>query len=825
MPKRGGNEKQSRIVEEWSDNSDDEEIAEDEAFDLDAERRYGSWFENRDKSNVESSSDERSDDASDDDEELASDDDSDEEGDGGDYMLTLLDKLDEVDDKKEKTISSQTGVSSHIKESEFSSSVLANANLTLDSLMEGLDDTKGFGTIQKQLKKVAQGSATPAPLARVISNRAQRQVHYKDQSQDVSQWLTAVQQNRQAETLDFRPKERLEMTQEIMVEKFVPMTDYEKQIHEALLKAGQQDEEDVIKSEEAALQDDLGSNEITLEEFKRRRGHLAKMRALLFYHEQKRHHIKKIKSKKYRRIRKKQRERAQTAELEAHTEENPDLARELEEKDEMERMKERMTLAHKNTSKWAKRVLKRGKNVDVDTRRALSAQVKRGDDLLKRMTSTKGDGSDDDSDEDLMATARKVLTATDVDGDAPLEKKGLFALSFMQKGVERQRQQAREEARQLLMELEEEARDDYDKVVSENVDVEESKQKPMKASVASKEEMKGVLGSSDLVAKSLQAGNFDSMLVSGNISIDMDNGETAAVFDSNNLKSFYSVYTAHFLPNADGTNFSSATNVFSKAKKEKTNSKKDANINSADKSDSNPWLARSEQSNKDSSKGMKASADGHANKKGLVDVVRAVDILKQGLTNERTTQSEKAPGASLQGKEIISLTQEELVRRAFASLSEKDADEEFDKEKEILAEREDPTRKRKKEKELDTVAGWGSWTGKGAAPPKPPRSLPKHLQPPVTKLTKRKRVDDTEPNVIISERRIKKTAAYMLSEVPYPFTSREEYERAMAGGVGKEWNVTSSFKDMTRPEVITRPGKIIQPLSKKVKQHRAAAKF
>jgi U3 small nucleolar RNA-associated protein 14 len=65
----------------------------------------------------------------------------------------------------------------------------------------------------------------------------------------------------------------------------------------------------------------------------------------------------------------------------------------------------------------------------------------------------------------------------------------------------------------------------------------------------------------------------------------------------------------------------------------------------------------------------------------------------------------------------------------------------------------------------------------------------------------------------------------MIAEVPYPFTSREEYERSMAGGVGREWNVTDSFKDMTRPEILTRAGKMIQPLSIKVKQKRPAAKF
>ena len=88
----------------------------------------------------------------------------------------------------------------------------------------------------------------------------------------------------------------------------------------------------------------------------------------------------------------------------------------------------------------------------------------------------------------------------------------------------------------------------------------------------------------------------------------------------------------------------------------------------------------------------------------------------------------------------------------------------------------------------------------------------------------RKRQDGSKPNVILCERRVKRMAdQFMVAQIPHPYTSREEYERAMAGGVGREWNVTSSFQDMTRPEVLTRVGKIIQPLSKKVK--RPAAKF
>lgn len=211
----------------------------------------------------------------------------------------------------------------------------------------------------------------------------------------------------------------------------------------------------------------------------------------------------------------------------------------------------------------------------------------------------------------------------------------------------------------------------------------------------------------------------------------------------------------------------------------------------------------------------------------MVDVSSAVELLDGD--NHRTKETdigdkeENDSDAAQSTKKIVSLTQEELVKRAFAT-SQEDAEEDFAKEKEAVAEREDPTRRRKEEK-AKASSGWGSWAGEGVPAPKLPRKFPKRLQPPEKKLAKRKRQDDKKPNVIINEKRMKKTANFQIGNIPHPYKSREEYERAMTGAVGKEWNVTNAVKDMTRPDVITRAGKIIQPLSKKVKQRRPAAKF
>ena len=402
-----------RLVEDGNVSSDeDEEISEDEAFNSDDERQFGSLFSkkksgsggSKKKSGMQLDSSDDDDSGSDDgyseseDDGIASDDD-DEEGDGGQYvrklptyqymfaveeyfdsmgfvcfewlqlfllltmsllitslyylqqMLDLLNNLDKGTPSKQKNeASSQLAQSSsRLAESEFSSTGVKNAGLTLDSLMGGIADTKGFGRVQKAFKDIASVptadgksddgkkvlETTKAPVAKIVSERASRKVHYEEASGDVKRGTGVVKQNREAETLDFRPKDKMNIDREDLVGKFEATTDFEKEVADALEKAGAESEKDIARRERAelmgedgadadinaddddamaALDDDLGGNRISLEEYKKRHGELAKMRALMFYEEQKRHHINKIKSKKYRKIRKKQRERRSEAE-------------------------------------------------------------------------------------------------------------------------------------------------------------------------------------------------------------------------------------------------------------------------------------------------------------------------------------------------------------------------------------------------------------------------------------------------------------------------------------------------------------------------------
>ena len=766
---KGNNLKEKKvphIVEHVSDSSD-EEIDEDEAFNSDDERKYGALFSAANKSNKKKAqmdsktssdadddasysvsegdeSDDDNDDNDDDDDDsstgLAGSDDDASDGDGGQYMLDLLNNMDKKSPKEEEQKKARedalamTQHSSLIQESEFSAAAVQSSQLTLDQLMNGITDTKGFGVVQKTMSQMVVSnnktnildddnkaiSVTKAPVSRVVSERASRKVHYEEQKDEVSRWTDVVKQNREAETLDFRSnnQKNSRVTRDTLVGKFEPTTDFEKELAQMLEKAG--DEKQMMEQEQNALiagatklndgedndEDDLGSGKISMEEYKKRMGELSKMRALLFYEEQKRHHINKIKSKKYRKIRKKKRDKEKEADFD---DDDPDAVRELEEKEEMERMKERMTLAHKNTSKWAKRVLRRGGKIDMDTRKALSAQIRIGDDLRKKMMGENSDDDEEYNNMDPIDQARALLLETEkdeTDSNKKTKKSSLLEMSFMQKGIESQRQRAKEEARELLAELEaNQEEDDHNDSDSSSEDVPTKKGRKK---VASNKETEKIITEGSLVAKGLQFGNSTSITVSGSIDLDAnDNNKNGSMKVSSStddtivgeLKSTKNKKknTPGLLPK--GETKVTKTTSSQLAVNHKTSSSSRNNTNT---STSNPWLVQDDDDDEEqtipttSNKKNNTSNSSSSKKKKkttIVDISGAANIIvsnsDDSLSEENKTILNNDAADSKHtdvdsNSKLVTLSQEELVRRAFAAPSEKELDEEFEKEKVCL---------------------------------------------------------------------------------------------------------------------------------------------
>lgn len=169
---------------------------------------------------------------------------------------------------------------------------------------------------------------------------------------------------------------------------------------------------------------------------------------------------------------------------------------------------------------------------------------------------------------------------------------------------------------------------------------------------------------------------------------------------------------------------------------------------------------------------------------------------KEGEEGEEGEESSKAP--------FIHRNQE-LVRKAFAG---DDVVGQFEEEKEERMQSED-------EKMVDmTLAGWGSWIGAGigrkAQERKQKRFLSKQEGVP-----RGKRQDAKLDKVIINEKRIKKNAKYLASQLPHPFETRQQYERSLRLPVGPEWTTKESFQAATKPRVLMKQG-IITPMLKPI---------
>lgn len=63
------------------------------------------------------------------------------------------------------------------------------------------------------------------------------------------------------------------------------------------------------------------------------------------------------------------------------------------------------------------------------------------------------------------------------------------------------------------------------------------------------------------------------------------------------------------------------------------------------------------------------------------------------------------------------------------------------------------------------------------------------------------RKDFTRSNVIITEKKDKKASAFLVKDLPYPYTSVEQYEASLRTPVGSEWNSRIGFQRETVPRI------------------------
>ncbi|KAF9121882.1 hypothetical protein BGW39_010190 [Mortierella sp. 14UC] len=737
--------------------------------------------------------------------------------------------------------------------------------LDMFDLVNSIQDEAGFSSLKKNVQALESGAGAKkgqpvetlaAPLPKIVQDRLNRQAAYDESKKEVSKWLPLVQQNRQAEHLAF-PMNAPAMhapSSASLASSFDVSTKMEREVESVLMEGGMQ-ERKLVEFEELAL------NKMTTEEVEKRRHDLRMMRELMFRDEIRAKRVSKIKSKLYRKIKKKERERNGLT-AEEMQELDPEAAHEERLLAEQKRAQERMTLKHKNTGKWAKDQLKHG-NFDPESRQAITEQIERGDRLRRKIQDVDSDeeqsgGDSDYSDledddvegakarafDELAQVEAQLAKAEDAAREAKVGK-GVFAMKFMQDAAKRSKLQAQiaaEEFRKEMME-EEEMRamssEDEWKTIQKNKKGGKSKEAEAGTVIGAGGRM--VFGtasdgpiesSSSQPAKAVKlnnAGQISKVALSGGHSTKVAGPVTVKIAGTSARKTTaqdndsddesanpWLKTDTHHQGKIARKNDKGTTKDSSKVDKlqAKIKKQKDAEAGSDDdvQIDTSSFLTLDKDSQKKrglhKDESITASAPAPTtskkNKKAAATAAESEDEAEGTVTvaGDGNDSDDSGPEpVMVHAKTTAALSQRELVARAFAN---DNVVSEFEKEKMETMEAEKP-------KDIDlTLPGWGSWAGKGQKKKK--NVVVKKAQPgDGVEVSKRK--DAKLAHVIINEKRDKKAAHYAVTKIPHPFKTWAQYEQSLRAPVGKEWNTNATFQKMTLPRVTTKLGKIIDPLT------------
>ncbi|OMO63866.1 Small-subunit processome, Utp14 [Corchorus capsularis] len=676
-----------------------------------------------------------------------------------------------------------------------------DGRITIQDLLDSIQEKPGYSKLRKRVQHMDRKSSTPiqAPLPKAERDKLERMAVYEHSKKDITKWEHLVKRNREAPTIFFGEDVDLGFsTVGAIASEFEPRTEFEKKIASLVY------DDKVMEAHKADGSKLLELNKISEEEYMKNRNHIAKMRSLLFHHELKRKRIKKIKSKTYHRLKNKDKLKAAPAEMLMDSE----AAKEQARKQEFKRAEERMTLKHKNKSKWARRILERGLNAqDEGTRAAMAEQLNQHALLTRKMNTLKDgsssssdsssdeddEGSDQDRASELLEKAKeKTLKILEEEEEVP--NSGVLALPFMVRGMKKRKELAMEEAKLALQEY---------------------------------EKLEGTAG-----AVNAEPANASGRRVFGMANKKAPESNNKTKTDNNNMK------IDNYYGNSDSEDDIEAKerpdfeggrrNDVEKAAypnsvcNEATGIRQDSVFKNFDDIVGDPGSKTTYEVSIFASDSWKKMKSGNAVEP---KVKKSQEIREAVVHNQDLEEGEEGSDSDSEGQMVDGIlssgpkdsyelpSQSELIRHAFAG---DDVEEEFEKDKQAILNEENP----EAEKPV-SLPGWGQWTHIQQKKGMPSWMLKEHedaKQKREEALKKRK--DAKLKHVIISEKLDKKTEKLQTKTLPYPFTSKEVFEQSMRMPIGSESNPETAFRALNRPEVVKKPGVIIKPIKfEEVHQH------
>jgi U3 small nucleolar RNA-associated protein 14 len=782
------------------------------------------------------------------DDEFGSDD---EELDDQDSALSLSDADDSTQDMA-KLSALQTLVSSldntdpsarvrrsHIKDAQEAATpseygINPRQKLTVADLLPTITDPR----LKKSLKlltedpKSRKGSdgipqKLDVPLAKRQQDRLNRAAAYEKSKETLSRWIETVKHNRRAEHLFFPlidpdaltakdTKRMLSNTQS------KPLTSLESTIQNILIDSGLAPVGGKTQEDQIQAFEELALNKIPIEEVQARRAELRKARELLFREEIRAKRIKKIKSKSYRRVHRRERERNALRESELSAAAGAELSEDEQEKNDRRRAEERMGARHRE-SKWAKGVKDTGRAAwDEDARSGVTEMARREEELRRRMAGKDVHREEDGSLGSSSSSEEEVFSDDAEDGagrytqalknkldrlsdNNPLGSSKLASMKFMQNAEAARRERNDADVERLRRDL---AGEDS----PEESEAEEGSGRRSYGPNTTKP--------ADTAGKQKTSrGEFEERLASDDEENDHreDDAEGEVEIITEPQRNGVGRPPLGNVPptNRDRKHEPNQTQKPAEPEENpwlsmtfKKMSKRDRRAEISDDVliDSNPAPTPMppEPSNPtpNPAPAVKGPQLGQT-KRTLVPKPKEKHPKPLPTHSDSDTDSDSASFTGFSSRPSTPPpSNQDLINLAFAGDTVLDS---FTAEKTSTALSEAP-------QTLSTaLPGWGTWTGDGISKRELKRNqqaAAKYTTITTSGIDPTKRKDAKLEKVIVNEKRVKKNTRYLATELPFPYESRAQYERALRVPVGPEWVTKETFQGATKPRVLLKQGVI-----------------
>ena len=719
--------------------------------------------------------------------------------------------------------------------SEFG--LTSKRKLTISDMIPSVTDPG----LRKSLKLLADNDPKPTskrggipkkldvPLPKRQQDRLDRAAAYEQSKETLNRWIDTVKHNRRAEHLSFPLKDpkataapgsqRLLPTSDSQ-----PLTDLESTIQKILKDSGLAGPSGNFEEAQVQAFEELKMNKMPLEEVQARRAELRRARELLFREEIRAKRINKIKSKSYRKVHRKERERNMQREKDALTAAGVDDSESEKERSDRRRAEERMGARHRD-SKWAKGVKDSGRvKWDEDARGGMTEMARRGEDLRRRIEGKRVAGDDDgmassesesesekednieDGDTRNNRKFQDRLQRLDEDGSEPDPNdtgSRLASMDFMKKAEARRKARNDADVKSLRRDFageetpsEEESqegkgRKSYGPTKSQTL----STIVPQSSRKAEKNEFEERPGSDNEDEEGRDGAkdeDLDIMVDNSSVQVKAPAKETPSLSGKQRKKS-HETQQRSTKEASENPWLSSSKRDLNASRRKAKNPEVGAIISNTPAVDLVASPAEKAKPRSALKGARQAEANGHNVQKSQKPSKPAI-VLDDPDNDNESDDAKNLP---------FVLRNQDLVRKAFAG---DEVVANFEQEKRATVQDED-------EKIIDnTLPGWGSWTGAGIGKKAERRNKGKVLAK-IPGITAEKRQDAKLDRVIINEKRVKKNSKYLASSLPHPFETRQQYERSLRLPVGPEWTTKETFQGMTKPRVLMKPG-IIAPMSK-----------